>query len=531
MEVPASVPPASEHPTEPALPPAEAPAPSLVERARAAWATLEAWLLKLPTAERWAVAAITAGVILRLAAPFTMDFRADGNTYTAMGHALATRGSLLMPWGDVTTWAREAAAPSHHYPPLYPAVLAVAYKLLGWHLWVSKGVAVALSLAVLPLVWWCTKDLFDRESAWLTTGVVAAMPHLVWVTGTGFSENLVMIFFALTMWGILKSLANPRYIVVAGLAAGCAYLTRASVGYFFVIAGLGGFLWRFAYVRWRVFTNGSYLAAIAVFGSIVTAWATRNVLNFGWSTETWFGYSIRVPNWQTSSYTQWVSNYAFARPWEWAESIVGRAPLFLGFLAWMIAPFLPETWRSLRRIREESVSALWLSVFLVLVIAWVMAAMFFVYEKAVFFWEHQRYVVIAAIPIAWAVFPRAKKDGGAFRARYAMLLVTLVVSSAFLHVKPTQFADIRAAEALDPLLQPGDEVAVDGWTIKYAFYAYLSDPQAITIYGWQDGTTEKPDYILTLKYWQAYPGYREVGEYRTTYWNGDVMRAKIFERV
>ncbi len=489
-------------------------------RARTAWdARVEPLLRRAtPAGEVVALVAIALGVASRVLALWTMDFRADGNTYTAMGRALAEHGSFLMPYGDVTTWAKSGPEPSHHYPPLYPAYLAVVYKAFGWGIWPSKLASLAVALAVIPVVFACSRDLYGPSKALLATGLVAAEPHLVWVSGTGFSENMVLLLFTVTMWAILKSLDRPPFIVIAGVAAGLAYLTRASVGYFFVVAGVGGFLWRFAYMRWRVFTNRWYVLAIGVFGAIFAAWALRNFLLFGWKTYHLGDYWVRLPNWQTSSYTEWVSSYAIANPDLWVRALRAKAALFAFYVAIYAAPFLPEAARSLRRIREEHTSALWLSVGLVTLIAWVITAMFWVYEQSdVYWWDNHRYVVIAYLPLAWALFRVARTDRGGFRLRYLLLVVGLLAFSAYVHVKPVQFPDIRAAEALDPLLRPGDEVAVHGNMIKYSFYAYLTRPDDVTVYGWSDGMADAPDWVVSYGWRDSFPGYSLHGTYDVTY--------------
>lgn len=234
-----------------------------------------------------ALAVIALGVALRLATIWTMDIWADGGTYSAMGKAWMEHHAFLMPYGDVTTWD-GAPAYSHHYPPMYPLYLGLVYSVIGFGVLQTKIAAVAISVAALAVVYATTQSLFGRDRALVVTVILSLEPHLIWSTGTGFSESLVLLFFAVTLWAILKSLAKPPYIVIAGLAAGLAYLTRSSVGPFFVVAGVGGLLWRFHFLRWRVFANKWYLIAIAIFAGLALYWADRNVRLFG-GYPTWDG--------------------------------------------------------------------------------------------------------------------------------------------------------------------------------------------------------------------------------------------------
>ena len=504
-----------------------------------AWARLEKYPL-----ERIGLAAVAAGVVLRLLAPFLMDFRSDGHTYMAMGHAWMLRHEFLMPYGDVTTWGPTEAGYSNHYPPAYPFYLGVVFSLFGFGIAQAKAAAVVVSLAALGAAYWTSRDLYGRVPAALVAGLLAVEPHLVWVTGAGFSENMVLMFFALTMWAIVKSLKDDRFIVLAGLFAGLAYLSRASVGYFFVVAGMGGFLWRFYYRRWRLFRNVWYMAAIALFLGIVLAWAARNVMLFGHAQQTFSflgrSFTLDVPRWETSSYTRWVSEYAMDHPDLWRRALVAKIPFFLAMAAWYVLPFLPEWWRATKRVREEETSALWLSVFLVFVIAWAISALFWTYEQSSLYWfDNHRYVIIGLLPLGWLLFREADLSRAGTRLRYGLLALSLFAACGAVILSPVQFADLRAAEAMDPHLREGDEVAVDGGTIKYAFYGYLSKPETITIYGCTrpEGpprclADRTPHFIVTLKPWEDYGAdYLRVGEFRQRYWAGGEMVAVLHVRL
>lgn len=503
--------------------------------------------------ERIGFAALAAGVVLRLCLPFLMDLRSDGDTYAAMGHAWSMHGRFAMPYGDVATWAPGGegcagltapytedwmhACPgvaSNHYPPAYPFYLGIVYTIFGYGIWQTKWAAVAIAIAALAVVYACTRDLYGRTAAALVAGLLALEPQLLWVTGAGFSENMVLLFFALTMWAIIRSLKDDRYIILAGLFAGIAYLSRASVGYFFVVAGAGGFLWRFYYRRWKLFTNYWYMLAILVFASIAFLWAWRNVYFFGWETETFtaFGRSITldIPMWETSSYTRWVQEHALDNLGELRHGLLYKIPLYLAFLAFWIIPLLPETWRSLRRIREEETSALWLSTILVTIIAWFFTAMFWVYENTSLYWlDNHRYFLIALLPLGWLLLREARPERASFRIRYVLLLLALFATCAATILAPVKFADLRAAEYVDPFLVPGDEIAVDGSSIKYAFYAYLSDPTAVQVYGWTDG--ERPEFVITLDWTKQYGDeYVHIGDFRQKFWNGGTMTAWLYAR-
>ncbi|MEA3199798.1 MAG: Dolichyl-phosphate-mannose-protein mannosyltransferase [Thermoplasmata archaeon] len=528
---------------------ASAPAPSLGWWARFCRA-LEAYPV-----ERIGMAAVAAGIVLRLAAPFFMDFRSDGDTYVAMGHAWALHHAFLMPYGDVTTWGPTGPMYSNHYPPLYPFYLGLVFTVFGFGLWQAKIAALAMSLAALAAAYFTSRDLYGRNVAALVAGLLALEPHLVWAGGTGFSENMVLLFFALTMWAIIRSLTDDRFIVLAGFFAGLAYLSKSSVGYFFVIAGAGGFLWRFYYKRWKLFTNFWYMAAIVLFLGLASWWAIRNVDLFGWQQQTfqtfWISVSgwhvdfstrtiiAQIPNWETSSYVRYVQTYAWQHPDLWQEALLAKIPFFAVFLLWYALPFLPESWAATKKIREEHTSALWLSVFLVWVTGWVIASMFWTFEKSSLYWfDNHRYTVIGLLPLGWLLLREADLSRAGTRIRYVLLALSLFAACGAVLLSPVKFSDLHAAEAIDPYLRPGDEIGMGGGTIKYAVYAYMTHPEQITVYGCQQPAPtpaqcqpdHHPAFILTLNGDTYGSDYVRVGVFTQSYWNGGIMTTTVWAR-
>src|SRR5581483_11324367 len=103
-----------------------------------------------------------------------------------------------------------------------------------------------------------------------------------------------------------------------------------------------------------------------------------------------------------------------------------KIPFFGVFLLWYVLPFLPESWPATKRIREEETSALCLSVFLVWVTGWVIASMFWTFEKSSLYWfDNHRYTVIGLLPLGWLLLREADLRRASTRFRYALLLLSL----------------------------------------------------------------------------------------------------------
>ena len=309
-----------------------------------------------------------------------------------MGESLGRHGEFVLPYGDASEYTGVPSY-SHHYSPLFPAYLAAVYSIFGSSILASRMAALVMSLLAVAVVIWATKDLYGLEKALVAGAIVSIDYELIIETGKVYSESMTLVFFTLTMWAILRGVKNDRYIVLAGFFASLAYLARSALGYFFIIAGVGGFLWRFYYMRWKVFTNKYYMIAIGIFLVTVGAWSLRNVSRFGW------------PNWETSLIFQRGVAGAWSDPLRYLSFIVVLIPFFILILGTYAAFWLPELRASLRRIKNEEVSGLWLAIVLVpftlLFIAGVQSFFESQHGLPPFLRDRYRYLVFAFVPIVW----------------------------------------------------------------------------------------------------------------------------------
>ena len=475
-------------------------------------------------------AAVALGVAMWFVAPFFMDLTYDANAYVATGHGFARTGELVLEWGDVLTWGLTGPGHSHHFPPAYPLYLGFFFKAFGYGLAQAKVAAVLMSLATLAVVYATTRDLYGQTPALVTAGVVALSPHVLWVTGMGFSENLAMLLFTLTMWGIVRSLKDERYIVLAGIFAGLAYLARSSMGLFFVIAGGAGLCWRLYHRGWRrTLSSPWYGAAIVLFGLIVGAWAWRNVVLFEW------------PNWETSPGVRGIPEWIWDHKPAFVAGLIVRTPLLLAVAAPLVAFAWPEARRSWRRIRDEQTSALWLSVVLVMLLGIIFSAAYFSmgpsrYELLRL--DNMRYGMVAIVPLAWALAREADWTQRTTRVRWGAMAVVFLLGAAAVFSFPAQYLPAQMARSLDPHLEPGDLIQISG-TGKYPFYAYLTRPEAVDVYVSNNGppgvqpewiiSTHPQDpagYVRVLEGKMEHPWWAAADDYAAVYGRADVVEAR-----
>ena len=502
--------------------------------------------------------AVGLGLALRLLAVLLQGVPGpDGPYYMAMGASVAQGQGFLIPYappGPVL-----GPQPSHHYAPLWPLTLALGYTIAGFSFATSMAVSLLVSFLFVLVVFLTTRDLLGTPKAWIVTAVVALSAELIELTDQVYSENLLALCYVATIWAILRSLKDERFIVLAGVFAAAGYLTKASVGYFFFLAGAAGFLWRFSYVRWGILRDRYYLAAIGLFGTIAGSWVLRNLTTFGW------------PNWQTSPKNDAAVAFGFTEPLQFLPALGVKVVLFALFFATLGLFFAPQILRAVRRWREEEVSALWLAVVLPAILGVVFAAAFELYEPSFVtpLWAgHLRYVVMAFVPLLWLALRDADVPSevpwrrwlaslGRLRPRLpsrrsllvrlalvglagltfyaydrmvglillagavlapslsvprvrARVVVGLVLVLALTSVNAATFTqrapEFAAGATLADLAQSGDVVALVGRVDVVSMYPYLSD-RNLTFVQWDLGSNVTgADFVLTRTD-AVFPGY------------------------
>jgi hypothetical protein len=116
------------------------------------------------------------------------------------------------------------------YPPLYPLYLSLAWRAAPSYP-ATLAVAVMLSWLCLPVLlllgyWWCVGQRFSVPITWLTLGLFALNPYVLFFVSNLGSEMMFMVFLFGAM--LAAERIGWRWALVAGLLAGAAYLTRTS---------------------------------------------------------------------------------------------------------------------------------------------------------------------------------------------------------------------------------------------------------------------------------------------------------------
>ena len=142
-------------------------------------------------------------------------------------------------------------------------------------------------LAIL-VVFYVTKSMYGSIPAVITTALVTTVPIYVFAASRNYSEGVILIFYTLVVYFILESLKPQKEnrIILAAVMAALGVLTKSSFGVFFILPVAAVFLWRFYYMRWKVFKNKNYIVAVLIYLGITSVWTARNIYQF-WDGSFW----------------------------------------------------------------------------------------------------------------------------------------------------------------------------------------------------------------------------------------------------
>lgn len=158
--------------------------------------------------------------------------------------------------------------------PLYPAFIALLLVISNdwWPYAVQLGQCVLLAL-MCGLVYWTSKNLWNKPTAVLTAGLCAVHPLAIWYTSRIWIETMSMFLFTAMIAATLYFALRPNLAraLVLGCVLGASALCKSTFLPYVVLAPL--FLWLLRADR----TKLSLSAIVVIVAVIVIApWTVRN---------------------------------------------------------------------------------------------------------------------------------------------------------------------------------------------------------------------------------------------------------------
>jgi 4-amino-4-deoxy-L-arabinose transferase-like glycosyltransferase len=185
----------------------------------------------------------------------------DADSYFSIGRAVS-KGQ-----GYVFSLPFEFVHATAIRPPLYPTVLAGAFRVFGVHVGVAQGVNI-LAGCIVVVLGALIAERIRGPRAGLCAGIVLALyPPLI----ANDAVVLVESFAVLLVFATVLLLVDGR-TVLAGVSLGLLMLDRSSARWFVVVIA-GWALWRFG---WQ------HAARLVVVALLVTSpWIVRNAVQVG----------------------------------------------------------------------------------------------------------------------------------------------------------------------------------------------------------------------------------------------------------
>ncbi len=219
-----------------------------------------------------AVAAVALAARLVVVAWACARFPAveDGHYYDVLARRLAAGDGYTWLWPD------GAVTFAAHYPVGYPAMLALAYRIVG----ASGAAAMTVNALVGALAAWAAVRLVDGEGVarWrpLAAGLLVAFhPALVPYTAAFMTEGITaaLLVTATALAARARDADRPRpWLVATGVVLGLATLVRPQS---LLLAPVLGLLAAGPSVAWRArLVRGALVTALAL--ACVAPWTARN---------------------------------------------------------------------------------------------------------------------------------------------------------------------------------------------------------------------------------------------------------------
>lgn len=215
---------------------------------------------------RWLLAVILLGLALRLAwvLLFPAPFTSDGWSYYDLARRLARGQPFQTPTGGWAEW-----------PPGYPFLLLVLFKLLGVGPWAVTIANLLLFTATVPVVHALARRLGGEGTARLSTLLLALWPNLVTSAGLASKEMVITFLLPLTLLLYLTADGRPRgwaWRLGAGLTLGYAILTQPALILFAGFVPIYELLLRTPLPR----TAGRLALVLLGAAAVVSPWSWRN---------------------------------------------------------------------------------------------------------------------------------------------------------------------------------------------------------------------------------------------------------------
>jgi hypothetical protein len=228
--------------------------------------------------------AALAGVVLAIATPWSLGMSPDSVVYIGAARTLAQGNGFSLPVDSVTL------APVVHYPPLYPALLAISsfsgLDVIAAAKWLNIFLFCA-NVFLAGIIGYRATGLFRFST--ITAGLVATAFPMALVHSMVWSDALFVFCQSAALLRLLSYFREftRRSLVAAAMATGLSVLGRYA-GVSLVMSGVAAILWLGAGSWKKKFLDAGIFLVVSLLP--IGLWVARNQWVAGTSTNRKIGF-------------------------------------------------------------------------------------------------------------------------------------------------------------------------------------------------------------------------------------------------
>ena len=189
--------------------------------------------------------------------------------------------------------------------PVYPYLIALSYKLFGFHDIAGRIISLIFSLATLLVFFRLSKYLFEERTAIVISLFFAISPLLNIISDTIQPESVMFFFYVSSVYTFIRWLNNPniKYFILVSFCTAFALLSKITAAHI----GILFFVLILIQKKWRFFFKPSIIlfGIISVIPSIL-----------------WYNYSHHF-------YTQYGNSLGLSNEYAWIGTDFFTDPYFI----------------------------------------------------------------------------------------------------------------------------------------------------------------------------------------------------------
>ncbi|MBI4091336.1 glycosyltransferase family 39 protein [candidate division WWE3 bacterium] len=196
---------------------------------------------------------------------------------------------LVLRWQPDKIWYEK--------PPLYMWLSSITMSLVGFNSWGVKLPSAVFSLGTVLLIFFMGKSMFDSYTGFLGSLILLTTTHYLYYSRIGMLDVTLTFFLTASVfcYFLFRRNRSYKYLIVSGLWAGAAVMTKGIVGFLAVpMIALPELISLYRReIAWERKSVTSYLGFVLAMTSVALWWHLYSYIRFKDEfIESYFGYHV-----------------------------------------------------------------------------------------------------------------------------------------------------------------------------------------------------------------------------------------------